>query len=38
MWGDPLGDQYTEIVQEMLNGVKWLWLDRVFEMGAIRLM
>ena len=35
MWGDPLGDQYTAIVQEMLNGVKWLWLDRVFEMGEV---
>ena len=35
MWGDPLGDAYTEIVQEMLNGVKWLWIDRVFKMGEV---
>ncbi len=35
MWGDPLGDQYTEIIQEMLNGVKWLWIDRIYEMGEL---
>ncbi|MCK6623442.1 MAG: T9SS type A sorting domain-containing protein [Calditrichaceae bacterium] len=33
LWGDPLGSQYTAIVQEMLNGIQWLWLDRILLMG-----
>ena len=33
MWGDPLGSQYTDTVQEMLNGLQWLWFDRLYYMG-----
>jgi hypothetical protein len=33
MWGDPLGSQYSGVVQEMLDGVQWLWIDRIFMMG-----
>lgn len=33
LWGDPLGSEYEAIVQEMLDGVEWLWLDRVLRMG-----
>jgi hypothetical protein len=33
MWGDALGSQYSAKVQEMLDGIQWLWIDRIFKMG-----
>lgn len=33
LWGDDLGSDYEAVVQEMLNGVEWLWLNRVLRMG-----
>jgi hypothetical protein len=33
LWGDPLGSQYKKIVQEMLDSIQWLWMDRVLLMG-----
>lgn len=33
LWGDVLGSEYAAVVQEMLNGVEWLWLNRVLRMG-----
>lgn len=33
LWGDALGSQYSAIVPEMLNGIQWLWFDRILLMG-----
>ena len=33
IWGDPLGEGYAAIAQEMLDGVQWLWYDRILRMG-----